>query len=92
MALLIGEGHLADRFDAVTNGFALGHVNGAEHAHLQVNSGISHGFDYWLNAPHFAGGGFLFTAATLPEPKRQAGLPYRVVAGDKLVTGKIWPP
>jgi hypothetical protein len=31
VAFLIGEGHLADRFDAVADGFALGHVDGPVH-------------------------------------------------------------
>ena len=43
VALLVGEGHLADGPDAGLDGVALGHVNGAEHAHFEIGSGISHG-------------------------------------------------
>ena len=42
MAVLVGEGHLADGLDAGLDGVALGHVNGAEHPHFQISSGISH--------------------------------------------------
>ena len=42
MAVLVGEGHLADGLDAGLDGVALGHVNGPEHAHFQIGSGISH--------------------------------------------------
>ena len=42
LALLIGEGHLTDGLDAGSNRFALGHVNGSEHAHFQIGGGISH--------------------------------------------------
>ena len=40
--ILVGEGHLADRFDAGLDGVALGHVNGSEHPHFQIGNGISH--------------------------------------------------
>jgi hypothetical protein len=40
--VLVGEAHLADGLDAVADGFALGHVDGSEHAHFQINGGISH--------------------------------------------------
>jgi hypothetical protein len=33
---------LADRFDTVADGFALGHVDGSEHTHFEIRSGISH--------------------------------------------------
>ena len=42
VAVLVGEGHLADGLDAGLDGVALGHVNGAEHPHFQIGSGISH--------------------------------------------------
>src|SRR5437899_8843686 len=42
MTLLVGEGHLADRFDAGLNGVARSHVDGAEHAHFQIGRWISH--------------------------------------------------
>ena len=42
VAILISEGEEADRLDARLDGFALGHVNGSEHAHLQIGSGVSH--------------------------------------------------
>src|SRR5437016_13961216 len=42
MAVLVGEGHLADRLDAGLNGVARSHVDGAEHAHFQIGRWISH--------------------------------------------------
>ena len=42
MAVLVGEGDLADGLDAGLDGLAFGHVDGAQHAHLEVGSGISH--------------------------------------------------
>jgi len=42
MAVLVGKGHPADSLDAAADGFALGHVNGPEHAHFQIGGGISH--------------------------------------------------
>ena len=42
VAVLVGEGHLADRLDAFALAVALGHVDGAEHAHLQVRGWIAH--------------------------------------------------
>lgn len=42
LAVLVGEGHLADLLDAGLDGVARGHVDGSEHAHFQIGSGISH--------------------------------------------------
>jgi len=42
MAILVGEGHLADGFDAGVDGVAGGQVNGAQHPHFQIHSGIAH--------------------------------------------------
>lgn len=42
IALLVGEAHLADRFDAIALGFAFGHVDRAQHAHLQVLARVIH--------------------------------------------------
>ena len=42
VAVLVGEGHLADGFDAGGDGMARGHVNGTEHPHFQISSGIAH--------------------------------------------------
>jgi len=42
LAILVGEGHLADGLDPLSLRIALGHVHGSEHAHFQVNGGISH--------------------------------------------------
>ncbi len=42
LAIFIGERQLADRPDAGDDGFAFGHVDGAQDAHLEVGSGISH--------------------------------------------------
>ena len=41
-AFLIGERHLADGPDAGLDTASLGHVNGPEHPHFQVGSGIAH--------------------------------------------------
>jgi hypothetical protein len=61
MALLVGEGHLTDGPDPGLDGVALGHVNGPEHAHFQIGSGISHEL-WFLGCPcrHFAGNGMVF--------------------------------
>jgi hypothetical protein len=42
LAVLVGESHLADRLDAVADGFALGHVDGSEHPHFQISGGMAH--------------------------------------------------
>ena len=36
LAVLVGEGHLADGPDTGLDGVALGHVNGPEHAHFEI--------------------------------------------------------
>lgn len=49
VAVLIGAGHLADSLDAFADGIARSHVDGAEHPHFQINSGIAHeSFFLWL--------------------------------------------
>jgi hypothetical protein len=42
VAILIGEGHLADDLDPGLDGAAFGHVDGAQHPHFQIHSGIAH--------------------------------------------------
>jgi hypothetical protein len=42
LAILVGEGHLADGLDPGLDVFALGQVNGSKYAHFQISSGISH--------------------------------------------------
>ena len=73
--LLVREGHLTDGLEAVADGFALGHVNGPEHAQFQINGGISHvlldGVGVWIHA------------ATLPEAGAEPGWDCRVAAGLK---------
>lgn len=39
---LVGEDHLADGLNTFLLGVALGHVHGPEHAHFEINGGISH--------------------------------------------------
>ena len=43
VAILIGKGHLADGPDAGDDGVARSHVDGAQNAHFEIGSGISHG-------------------------------------------------
>jgi len=93
LSVLVGEGHLADGLNTRPFGFALGHVHGAEHAHLQVSGGISHEC-YFSGCPprsFFAGNGVvLFTATTLKAGGRGQGLYYRVVARLKERRRKTW--
>ena len=51
IALLIGEGHLAHRLDAVADRIAGRHVDGPEHAHFEIRSRIFHAvFSCWFLA------------------------------------------
>ena len=42
VAILVGEGHLADGLDSGLDGVADGHVDGTEDAHFEIGSGVSH--------------------------------------------------
>ena len=84
MAILVGEGHLADGLNALSLGVALGHVHGAEHAHFQINGGISHEVLFLLSCPPRRLGRrrmVWFMARRLERPSRGGGVPCRVVAG-----------
>lgn len=90
MTVLIGEGHFTDRLDAGLNGVARGHVDGSEHAHFQIGSGISHEWVFGLPVP--AHGPMtewgLFTPPKLPEGGAGAAEYCRVVAHWKIGPGK----
>lgn len=42
VAILVGEGHGADRFDPGLDGIAEGHVDGTKDAHFEIGCGVSH--------------------------------------------------
>lgn len=87
VALLVGEGHLADGLDAIADAVALGHVDGAQHAHFQVRSRIFHDALFGLSGPppgafcSERAGSFSVTVARLRRGGRGGGVPSRVVAG-----------
>ena len=85
MALLISERHLADSFDAGLDGVALGHVDGAQHAHFQIRSWISHLclVAFFSAAPGVSAPRrqFLLTLASLRRHGPGGAVPCGVVAG-----------
>jgi len=85
MALLIGKGLVADGLDAGLDGMALGHVDGAQHAHFQIRSWISHLclVAFFLGrSRRFSSEAAVFCYAREPMPARARGaVPCGVVAG-----------
>src|SRR5208282_1536484 len=92
LALLVGEGQLTDRPDAGLEAVALGHVDGPQHAHLQIRSRIFHEeFCYFVSCfvflawplPAFYAetAGLFLTVRRLRRRRRGGAQPYGVAAG-----------
>ena len=84
-ALLVGEEHLADGFDAGADGVAFGHVDGAEHAHFEVRSWIFHQwfllFELSCRRRMTHRQQFQLTGRTVSAGWLGWGVPFGVVAG-----------
>jgi hypothetical protein len=99
MTLLVGKSHLAYSFDAVADGFALRHVDGAEDTHFQIYSRISHdGLSLmfcWLRRRFCLGGTFCqragmwaapgaMTHSPLVLPRRRKMRPSKICCGNSV--------